>query len=105
MEEKIVYSIDPATLGQKKTVATNYKINTLYETEVEPPANYLILAWDNKTRSWYDAGANVNGQLKPVMAMVSQLLKQNADYGQRLAKLESYHRIDTPLEDPEGSAE
>lgn len=98
MEEKIVYSIDPATLGQKKTVATNYKINTLYETEVEPPAGMLILAWDNKTNSWYDAGANVDGQLKPVMMMVSQLIKQNADYGQRLAKLESYHKQDTPLE-------
>ncbi|EOT42755.1 hypothetical protein ACWOE3_10195 [Enterococcus dispar] len=102
MEEKNVYSIDPATLGQKKTVAANYKINTLYETEVEPPANYLILAWDNKTRSWYDAGANVDGQLKPILGMVSQLIKQNVEYEKRFARLEEFHKIDTPLE---GSSE
>lgn len=95
MEEKNVYSIDPATLGQKKTVAANYKINTLYETEVEPPANYLILAWDNKTRSWYDAGSGVHEglenqdqQLTDAMMAIAELYEQNLDILARLDVLE-----------------
>lgn len=95
MEEKNVYSIDPATLGQKKTVAENYKINTLYETEVEPPANCLILAWDNKTRSWYDAGAGVHEglenqdqQMTDTMLAVAELYEQNLSFEERIAKLE-----------------
>ncbi|EQB4889907.1 hypothetical protein ACM6P1_03630 [Enterococcus faecium] len=44
----------------------------------------------------------MDGQLKPVMAMVSQLIKQNVAYEKRLAKLEEIHKQDTPLE---GSAE
>lgn len=95
MEEKIVYSIDPATLGQKKTVAASYKINTLYETEVEPPANYLILAWDNKTRSWYDAGSGVHEglenqdqQLTDAMMAIAELYEQKLLLEERVAALE-----------------
>lgn len=95
MEEKIVYSIDHATMGQKKTVAENYKINTLYETEVEPPATALILAWDNKNRSWYDAGSGVHEglenqdqQLTDTMLAVAELYEQNLSFEERIAKLE-----------------
>lgn len=95
MEEKNVYSIDSATLSQKKTVAASYKINTLYETEVEPPANYLILAWDNKTRSWYDAGSGVNEglenqdqQLTDAMMAIAELYEQKLLLEERVAALE-----------------
>lgn len=99
---KYVYSVDKATLGQKKLVDLNYKINSLYETEKEPLKDALILSWDAKTGSWYDAGTNVDGQLKPILGMVSQLIKQNVEYEKRFARLEEFHKIDTPLE---GSAE
>jgi len=60
MTEKKIYSIDPATLGQVKTVSADYKINTIYETEQEPLKDALILAWDGKSRAWYDAGSNTD---------------------------------------------
>ncbi|MCU7356704.1 hypothetical protein N7O58_03285 [Enterococcus dispar] len=90
MDENIkkVYSTDKATLGQEKTVSISYKINTLCETEVEPPKNALILTWDNKTNSWLDAGAIVDEQLKPVIMMLAQVIKQNADQEQRIKDLE-----------------
>lgn len=96
--KKTIWSIDPKNIGSTKEVDESYVINSLFETDVPMPTGMLIPAWDNKTNSWYDAGSNVDSQLKPVMAMVSQLIKQNADYGQRIAKLESYHKQDTPLE-------
>lgn len=86
---KYVYSVDKATLGQKKLVDLNYKINSLYETEKEPLKDALILSWDAKTGSWYDAGANVDSQLKPVMLMLAQVIKQNADQEQRIKDLEA----------------
>lgn len=85
---KYVYSVDKATLGQKKLVDLNYKINSLYETEKEPLKDALILSWDAKTGSWYDVGANVDSQLKPVMLMLAQVIKQNADQEQRIKDLE-----------------
>lgn len=96
MEEKIVYSIDPATLGQQKTVATNYKVNTLYETEVVPLTGALILAWDNKTHSWYDAGSGVHAglenqdqQLTDTMLAVAGLYETDLSFEDRIAKLEA----------------
>lgn len=88
-ETKNVYSIDSATLGQKKVVDADYKINTLYETEVEPIQNALILAWDFKTGTWYDAGQNVDEQLKPVTMMVANLIKENTLLKIRVEKLEA----------------
>lgn len=97
-----IWSIDLKNIGATKEVSDDYVINTLFETDMPMPEGLLIPAWDAKTKSWYDAGANVDGQLKPILGMVSQLIKQNVDYGQRLAKLEEIHKQDTPLE---GSAE
>lgn len=104
--KKTIWSIDPKNIGSTKEVDESYVINSLFETEVPMPTGMLIPAWDNKTNSWYDAGASVDVQLKPVMAMVSQLIKQNASLVQRIAALEEFHKQDTP-ETPniEGSAE
>ncbi|WP_237579203.1 hypothetical protein [Enterococcus sp. JM9B] len=104
--KKTIWSIDPKNIGSTKEVDESYVINSLFETEVPMPTGMLIPAWDNKTNSWYDAGANVDGQLKPVMAMVSQLIKQNASLVQRITALEKFHEQGTPMEDPtEGGAE
>lgn len=100
--KKTIWSIDLKNIGTTKEVDEGYVINTLFETDVPMPAGLLIPAWDFKTNSWYDAGANVDGQLKPILGMVAQLIKQNVEYEERFAKLEEIHKQDTPLE---GSAE
>ena len=100
-----IWSIDLKNIGAAKEVSDDYVINTLFETDVPMPSGLLIPAWDSKTKSWYDAGSNVDERMKPILSMVSQLIKQNVEYEKRLAKLESYHRVDTPLEGSEGSAE
>lgn len=97
-----IWSIDLKNIGTTKEVDEGYVINTLFETDVPMPSGLLIPAWDSKTKSWYDAGANVDGQLKPILGMVAQLIKQNVEYEERFAKLEEIHKQDTPLE---GSAE
>ena len=70
---KSIYSIDAATLGQEKKVTDDYKINTLFETEVVPPKNALILAWDNKTNSWYDAGSNTEQRLTNLELAITEI--------------------------------
>lgn len=88
---KYVYSVDKATLGQKKLVDLNYKVNSLYETEKEPLEDALILSWDAKTGSWYDAGSAVDESLKDkdqqltdVMMATAELYEQNLDILARL---------------------
>jgi len=70
---KTIYSIDPATLGQAKTVPVNYRVNPLFETEVAPPSNALMLAWDNKTNSWYDAGTNTEQRITNVELAIAEI--------------------------------
>lgn len=70
---KTIYSIDQATLGQAKTVPENYRINPLFETEVAPPTNALILAWDNKTNSWYDSGTNTDARLTSLELAMAEI--------------------------------
>ena len=70
---KSIYSIDTATIGQEKKVTEDYKINTLFETEVVPPKNPLILAWDNKTNSWYDAGSNTEQRLTNLELAITEI--------------------------------
>lgn len=72
-ETKSVFSIDQSTLGQEKVVNNNYNINTIYETEEVPPKDALILAWDNKTRNWYDAGSNTEVRLNNVELALTEL--------------------------------
>lgn len=79
---KTIYSIDPATLGQAKTVPENYRINPIFETEVAPPTNALMLAWDNKTNSWYDSGTNTDARLTSLeiaMAEIYEMILGDAE--------------------------
>ena len=71
--DKKIYSIDPGTLGQEKTVPENYRINPLFETDVEPPKNALSLAWDNKTNSWYDSGTNTEIRLTNIELALAEI--------------------------------
>lgn len=93
---KYVYSVDKATLGQKKLVDLNYKINSLYETEKEPLEDALILSWDAKTGSWYDAGSGVHEglenqdqQLTDAMMAIAELYEQKLLLENRVAELEA----------------
>lgn len=93
---KYVYSIDKGTLGQKKLVESNYKINSLYETELPPIEDALILTWDAKTGSWYDSGKSVDESLKDkeqqltdVMLATAELFEQNLDIITRIEALEA----------------
>lgn len=93
---KKIYSLDSATLGQEKTVNDGYKINALYETDQQPPKQAIILAWDSKTQSWYDAGASVgegletqDQQLTDAMMAIAELYEQKLLLETRVAELET----------------
>lgn len=93
---KKIYSLDSATLGQEKTVDDGYKINALYETEQQPPKQAMILAWDSKTQSWYDAGSGVSEgfenqdqQLTDAMMAIAELYEQKLLLEDRIANLEA----------------
>lgn len=85
---KTIYSIDPGTLGQAKTVPENYRINPIFETEVVPPTNALSLAWDNKTNSWYDSGTNTEIRLTNIELATVENYEMIAAIMERLERLE-----------------
>lgn len=96
MPSKTIYSIDKSTLGQSKVVPEDYQINSIFETEKEPPEKALILAWDIQTMSWYDAGSGVHEglenqdqQLTDAMMAIAELYEQKLLLENRVAELEA----------------